>query len=504
MTISLSAPDPWTCNIEDLLRYRASQQPGSVALIHEERHVTFAQLMALVDALAAGLQSRGLRTGDRIVARCAKSPESIALFFAALRLGVIYVPVNTAMTVHEAAHILTDAAPRLLVLTDESPEAFQAHFSGDACELSDLTTGATHPAPSASVPGGAAPSTMLYTSGTTGKPKGAVLSHRNLAVNFVLLAQAWGITPEDQLLHVLPVFHGHGLFLAAACPLIAGARLNLMSQFDIAQVLRHLPQTTLLMAVPTIYARLVEHPDFAPDCCGKLRLATSGSAALPLDVADAFRSRIGMTLLERYGSTEGGMIASNPLHGERKRGSVGKPFAHVDCRIMQPDGKEAPQGEVGRLFVKSPYVGLGYWRGENGIEPITDADGYFDTEDLVMIDPDGYLFIVGRDKDMIISGGFNVYPREVEAAIEQLSEVSEVAVIGVPHPDFGEAVLAAVTARSGMQVVEQDIQDRLRDVLTGYKRPKKIVVLDQMPRNAMGKILKRDIRTMFANTFSEG
>lgn len=502
MSNSVAAPDPWTCNIEELLRHRAAEQPENLALIANDRQVTFAAFRELVDRICAGLSGHGLEAGDRLLARTGKSPEAIALFFAALRLGVIYVPVNTALTVAEAAHILSDAAPSLLVLSGEPAGIFSQYYAGGVCQLSDLA--ATVPDDIPAAPGGGAPSVMLYTSGTTGKPKGAVLSHRNLAVNFTLLAEAWGITPQDELLHVLPVFHGHGLFLAAACPLIAGARLRLMQRFDADEVVRYLPQTTLLMAVPTVYARLLDHPGFSAQSCAALRLATSGSAALPLDVADAFCARIGMPLLERYGSTEGGMIASNPLEGARKRGSVGRPFAHVECRIIQPGGTEAPQGEVGRLYVKSPYVGLGYWKGEGHIQPITDAVGFFDTEDLVFIDPDGYLFIVGRDKDMIITGGFNVYPREIETAIEQMPEIAEVAVIGVPHPDFGEAVVAVVSVRPGQALIESQIQAQLREVLTGYKRPKRVLVLDSLPRNAMGKILKRDIRAMFQDAFSEG
>lgn len=494
MTIEQSdlAADPWTGNLASLLEARAALQPQSVALIEGARVLSYAALVALVGRLAQALAARGVTAGDRVAARCEKSPEAIALFFAALRLGAVYVPINTALTPGERAYILDDAGPVLVVAS--APE-------GDEVALFALSAHPEDGPLPVPAPGGRAPSVMLYTSGTTGRPKGAVLCHSNLAVNFVLLAQAWGITPEDEVLHVLPVFHGHGLFLSAACPLVAGARLRLLPKFDAEAVIDLLPGTTVLMAVPTIHARLLDHPGFTRAAVSGVRLVTSGSAPLPLDVADAFAERTGMVLLERYGSTEGGMIASNPLHGERRRGSVGPAFPLVECRMVDAQGAEVPAGEVGRLLVRSPYVGLGYWAGDKGLTPIADADGWFDTGDLVKRDTEGYLFIVGRDKDMIISGGFNVYPREVEMALETLPEVAEVAVVGVPHPDFGEAVLAIVALRQGSRLQAPAIQAHLAGQLTGYKRPKRIEILDALPRNAMGKIVKRELRDRFLGVF---
>ncbi|MCB1389073.1 MAG: AMP-binding protein [Rhodobacteraceae bacterium] len=483
--------DPRTCNLASLLEARAALQPDAAALIEGEAVLRFGALSGLVGALAGGLSERGVRPGDRVAVRCEKSATSIALFFAVLRLGAVYVPINTALTPAERAFILADARPVLVVATLAE--------AGEIA-LDDLLAGPRR-APPPVAPGGHAPSVMLYTSGTTGRPKGAVLSHRNLAVNFVLLAEAWEITPADEVLHVLPVFHGHGLFLAAACPLIAGARLRLHARFDIDAAIAALGTATVLMAVPTIHARLLDHPAFTRERAAGLRLVTSGSAPLPLDVADAFAARTGIVLLERYGSTEGGMIASNPLHGARRRGSVGPAFAEVECRMIDAAGAEVAPGEVGRLLVRSPYVGLGYWAGEAGMTPITDAEGWFDTGDLVKRDADGYLFIVGRDKDMIISGGFNVYPREVEMALESLPEIAEAAVVGVPHPDFGEAVLAVVAPRSGQPLDMSAVNARLATQLAGYKRPKRIEVIDAMPRNAMGKIVKRELRDRFLTAF---
>lgn len=494
MTIEQSdlAADPWTSNLASLLEARAALQPERIALIEGGQSLTYAAFVALVGRLARALVAQRVTAGDRIAARCEKSPEAIALFFAALRVGAVYVPINTALTPGERAHILGDAGPVLVVAS--SPEGDEVALASLAAHPDDA------PLPPAA-PGGRAPSVMLYTSGTTGRPKGAVLCHSNLAVNFVLLGQAWGITPEDEVLHVLPVFHGHGLFLSAACPLVAGARLRLLPKFDAEAVIALLPSTTVLMAVPTIHARLLDHPGFTREKVAGVRLVTSGSAPLPLDVADAFAERTGMVLLERYGSTEGGMIASNPLHGERRRGSVGLAFPLVECRMVDAQGAEVPAGEVGRLLVRSPYVGLGYWAGGAGLTGITDAEGWFDTGDLVKQDAEGYLFIVGRDKDMIISGGFNVYPREVEMALETLPEVAEVTVVGVPHPDFGEAVLAVVSLRPGSRVDAPAIQTHLAGQLTGYKRPKHVEIVEALPRNAMGKIVKRELRERFLGVF---
>ena len=494
MTVEQSqyAVDPWTGNLATLLEARAALQPERIALIAGDDRVSYAAFADLVRHLARALAQHGLTAGDRVAARCEKSPAAIALFFATLRLGAVYVPINTSLTPDELAYIIGDAAPALVVASQPQP--------GELALDALLSTRPDRDLPPAA-PGGDAPSVMLYTSGTTGRPKGAVLCHRNLAVNFVLLADAWAITPDDEVLHVLPVFHGHGLFLAAACPLVAGARLRLLPKFDIDAVIALLPQTSVLMAVPTIHARLLEHPDFTAARVAGVRLVTSGSAPLPLDVAEAFEARTGMVLLERYGSTEGGMIASNPLEGTRKRGSVGLPFPHVECRMIDANGAEVAAGEVGRLLVRSPYVGLGYWAGKAGLTPITDADGWFDTGDLVRSDEDGYLFIVGRDKDMIISGGFNVYPREIEIALERLPQVAEAAVVGVPHPDFGEAVLAVIAARPGARIDPAAIQRDLAGVLTGYKRPKRIEIVDALPRNAMGKIVKREMRERFLDVF---
>lgn len=493
------AIDPMSCNLAELMLAQASARPEAPAIITDDRVLSYGEFAALVGHLRAGLAREGIGFEDRVISICAKSPEAIALFFAAVDMGAIYVPVNPALTDHEIGVIASEAEASLVVMDD--PASRPGLDAAHRIALADLDDGmAVELSPCAAW--GEDPAVMLFTSGTTGKPKGSVQTHRNLATNLASLGRNWGMGRQDVLLHVLPIYHGHGLFLAAGGALSNGAGLRLVPKFDLARILELLPEATVLMAVPTIHSRLLDSPDFTAETCRNLRLVTSGSAPLPLELRDRFEERTGITLLERYGSTEAGMITSNPLLGERRRGSVGLPYDGVELRILGTDGKPVAQGEVGQLFVRSPYVNAGYWQAGGTLRPNVDAEGFFDTEDLVRQDADGYLSVVGRAKDLIISGGLNIYPREVEIALEGIAGIAEAAVVGVPHPDYGEAVLAVAVAGPDGAPASEEIASHLAESLSGYKRPKKIEFVDSLPRNEMGKVLKRDLAERFSAAFA--
>ena len=343
---------------------------------------------------------------------------------------------------------------------------------------------------------------MLFTSGTTGRPKGAPLTHENLLSNVSALAEAWGISHKDRLLHVLPVFHGHGLFLGIAMMIVRGATVRLLPKFEAEATIRHLPETTVFMAVPAIYTRLLEHNDFTQKICLSLRLATSGSAPLSPEVFEALRLRIGIPVVERYGLTETCILTTNPIDGSARVGSVGLPLSCVDLRITDDENVVLEYGHAGRVQVRGPSVIEGYWRRPERKDDWT-ADGWFDTGDLGQRDKDGYLWLVGRKKDLIITGGFNVYPREIEIELEALDGVAEAVVFGVPHPDFGEGVMAGVRPEVGRVVDLEALEEALSEKLAKYKRPKKIVILEDFPRNQMGKVLKTDLRENYANEFAK-
>jgi malonyl-CoA/methylmalonyl-CoA synthetase len=339
---------------------------------------------------------------------------------------------------------------------------------------------------------------ILYTSGTTGKPKGAVLSHGNLGSNAVTLHEAWGFCASDVLLHALPLFHTHGLFVACHCSLLNATPMLLLPRFDAETVMQLLPRATVFMGVPTFYTRLLANPGFGREQCAHMRLFVSGSAPLLQQTHREFLERTGHAILERYGMTECGMSTSNPLDGERKPGTVGLPLPGVSLRVVNESGAPVATGEIGQIEFKGPNVFQGYWRmPEKTAEEFTD-DGYFRSGDLGKLDEDGYVSIVGRDKDLIISGGYNVYPKEVEVCIDELDGVDESAVIGVPDADFGERVTAVVVpACDGLG--EEAIIAALRPLLAAYKIPKQVIFVDALPRNAMGKVQKKILRDRFGN-----
>jgi malonyl-CoA/methylmalonyl-CoA synthetase len=457
------------------------------------------------------LAELGVAPGDRVAAQVEKSPEAVFLYLAVLRIGAVYVPLNPAYTASELARFIADAEPRAIVCRPEG-ETPMREIAGAGTAL--LTLGASGDgslvARSAALPAECPPSpvspddlaAILYTSGTTGRSKGAMLTHSNLATNGRTLRELWGFAVDDVLLHALPLFHAHGLFVALHCVLLAGARMLFLARFDADTVVRLLPRTSVLMGVPTFYTRLLSHPGLTRESCSRIRLFISGSAPLLAETHHRFRERTGHSILERYGMTETGMNCSNPLVGERVPGSVGTPLPGVEARIADADGRVLGAGDTGVLEVRGPNVFRGYWRMPEKTRAEFRADGFFITGDVARIDERGYVHLVGRARDLIISGGLNVYPKEVEDVLDGVEGVEESAVVGVPHPDFGEAAIAVVRRSAAHQELTEDAvvaAARLR--LAAYKAPKRIFFTDELPRNAMGKVQKNLLQERYRTLF---
>ena len=474
------------------------------------RSLSYAELEASIGAWAARLAAAGLVPGERVAVQVQKSLEALLLYLACLRSGLIFLPLNPAYTAGELEHMLTDAEPALFV-TDPAREAELAPLARrhgvrlvwtlDAAGRA-RPWDAREPAPPPPPPvKGEDIAALLYTSGTTGRPKGAPLAHRNLASNARVLVEAWGFTAEDVLLHALPIFHVHGLFIACHCALLAGARMLWLPRFEAEEVVRLLPEATVFMGVPTMYVRLLEQPELTPERCRRMRLFISGSAPLPAQVWHAFKERTGHEILERYGMSEILMHTGNPLHGERRPGTVGRPFPGSEVKIVDERGRALAPGRVGEVLVRGPNVFSGYWRRPQLQREVFTEDGWFRTGDLGYLSEDGYLTLVGRSKDLIITGGLNVYPKEVEEVLDSLPGVRESAVFGLPHPDFGEAVTAAVVPEPGSRWDERRLIAALKARLAGFKVPKRILRLDELPRNSMGKIQKRVLRERFRRLY---
>ncbi|MFN4192237.1 MAG: AMP-binding protein [Tabrizicola sp.] len=465
---------------------------------------TYAGLLAETGRLANALLSLGLRRGDRLLLQVEKCEAVLSLYLACLRAGVVFLPVNPGYTVAETAHFLTDAEPALAV-TDPGRVADLAGLGARVMALPDLLALAAGQAAGFDDPvhGPEDLAAILYTSGTTGRSKGVMLSRENLASNAEALVALWRFSERDVLLHALPVFHTHGLFVATNCVLYSGASMIFHRAFQPAAVLADLPRATVMMGVPTFYTRLLADPGLTREAAAHMRLFISGSAPLSPATHAEWQARTGHAILERYGMTETNMITSNPHDGPRRAGTVGMPLPGVEVRIAGPDGSIVPQGEAGAIEVRGPNVFKGYWRlPEKTAEEF--RDGWFVTGDMGAFDADGYLSILGRAKDLVITGGLNVYPAEVEAALDELPGVAASAVIGVPHPDFGEAVVACVVPAGGADLAEDRIRSALRDRLAAFKIPKRVLVLDELPRNAMGKVQKAALRQTHAGLFPSG
>lgn len=476
--------------------------------------ISYAELHAATGRIANLLASLGIGRGDRVAMQVDKSAEGLLVYLATLRIGAIHLPLNPAYTPRELDYFLRDAEPALFICSPGNEAVLgalchdagipQVLTLGTAGDGSLLAAAAAMPETFATLDvAGDELAAILYTSGTTGRSKGAMLTHDNLGSNAETLADLWRFTRDDVLLHALPTFHTHGLFVATNIILLTGARMIFLPAFDLGAMIRLLPRSTVLMGVPTFYSRLLSRSDFTRELVGDMRLFVSGSAPLSAEVHREFSARIGHAILERYGMTETNMNSSNPYDGDRVPGSVGLPLPGVEIRITDPEtAMPLPQGGIGMIEVRGPNVFAGYWRMPEKTAEEKRADGFFITGDVGSFDARGYLFISGRAKDLIISGGLNVYPAEVEALIDELPGVAECAVIGVPHPDLGEGVVAVVAARAPGAVEAEAIRAALAGTLAAFKRPKQVFVVDELPRNAMGKIQKAELRKAYAETFA--
>jgi len=492
-----------------------ADRSATVFAVPGGRDVSFAELEAAAARMAALLHDLGLEPGDRVMAQVEKSPEAVCLYLACLRAGAIYLPLNTAYREAELDYFIADAEPSAIVCEPARAAAIEilAGRHGGARVLTLGTAGdgtliersrALEPATQIAKVSAEDIAAICYTSGTTGRSKGAMLSHGNLESNARTLHTLWGFVPGDVLLHALPIFHVHGLFVALHCAFLNGSTAIFLPRFDPDEMVRQMPNATVMMGVPTFYVRLLAHPGFSREACARMRLFIAGSAPLLAETFAEFEARTGHRVLERYGMTEAGMVTSNPYEGgERQPGKVGQALPGVEVRIADEDGTVLPPGEVGVLEYKGPNVFKGYWRMPEKTAEEFRADGFFISGDLATLDGDGTVTIVGRAKDLIISGGFNVYPKEVEGFIDELDGVGESAVVGLPHPDFGEAVTAVVTSSGAGRPDEAAIIAALKDRLAGFKVPKRVFVVEALPRNAMGKVQKAALRERYAGTFSK-
>ncbi len=470
--------------------------------------------------LANLLESLDLPTGSRVAVQAEKSVESLLFYLATLRAGFVYLPLNSAYKSDEIAYFLADAEPAVFVcapadFASASRLAFAAGttfvFTLGADRSGSLLERAGHfdseHEPVARTGNDLA--AILYTSGTTGRAKGAMLSHGNLLSNAATLKHYWRWRSPteggDVLLHALPIFHVHGLFVASHGALLAGAKMLWLSRFDAKKTVAALPRATVFMAVPTLYVRLLAEPGLTRAVCSTMRLFISGSAPLLVDTFEAFEARTGHTILERYGMSETVMLTSNPCDpadGERRAGTVGLPLTGVGLRVRRGGGDAAGPGEIGGVEVRGPNVFKGYWRMAEKTREEFSADGWFRTGDIGLVDERGYVAIVGRSKDLIISGGFNVYPAEVESVLNELAGVAESAVVGVPHGDFGEAVVAVVVARTGAMLDGTALVAALKAKIANFKVPKAVYVVTELPRNAKGKVQKNLLRAQHQALFS--
>ena len=502
-----------SANLHDILRHRVRDTARTAMETPDGVRISYGELFARAGRTARALVDLGVEPGDRVAAQVDKSPDAIVLALACFRAGAALLPLNTAYMLAELEYFLSDAEPALTLCRPAQLEAVRSlserlvlraveslgdrgdgTFAARVAEArEELPTIARQPDDLAAI---------LYTSGTTGRSKGAMLTHENLSSNAAALTELWRFTPDDVLIHALPVYHTHGLFVATNVALMAGATMIFQPKFDADAVIAAMPRATSLMGVPTFYTRLIEHAGLTREATRHMRLFVSGSAPLLAETHECWRERTGHAILERYGMTETNMITSNPYEGDRIAGTVGLPLPGVSLRIADPDtGAALAAGGVGAIEVKGPNVFKGYWRMPEKTAAEFRPDGFFITGDLGKIDQRGYVHIVGRAKDLIISGGFNVYPKEVESEIDALPGVVESAVIGLPHPDFGEGVAAVVVREPGAGIDERAVREALEGRLAKFKTPKRVFFVDALPRNAMGKVQKASLRETYRDTY---
>jgi malonyl-CoA/methylmalonyl-CoA synthetase len=477
------------------------------------QRISYGALVARAGQMANVLVSRGVKPGDRVAAQTEKSVSGLVLYLAAVRAGAVYLPLNTAYTLNELDYFITDAEPSLVVCDPSKADGIRAIAAKVNAQVETLgadgTGSLTQAADKASAEfetvlrGNDDLAAILYTSGTTGRSKGAMLSHDNLASNSRTLVEYWRFTDQDVLIHALPIYHTHGLFVASNVTLFARASMIFLPKFDPELIIQLMKRATVLMGVPTFYTRLLQNPALNRQSTSHMRLFISGSAPLLAETHREWAARTGHAVLERYGMTETNMNTSNPYDGERVPGAVGYPLPGVSARVTDPEtGKDLGREEIGMIEVRGPNVFKGYWRMPEKTKAEFRDDGFFITGDLGKIDSNGYVHILGRGKDLVISGGFNVYPKEIESEIDAMPGVVESAVIGVPHADFGEGVTAVLVCNPGAKIDEASVLKALEGRLAKFKMPKRVLIVDELPRNAMGKVQKNILRDTYNDIYT--
>jgi malonyl-CoA/methylmalonyl-CoA synthetase len=478
------------------------------------QRISYGDLIARAGQMANVLVARGVKPGDRVAAQTEKSVPGLVLYLAAVRAGAVYLPLNAAYTLNELEYFITDAEPSLVVCDPSKAASIGAIATKVGAKVEtlggdgqgSLTDAAAEAKPEFQTVARSDDdlAAILYTSGTTGRSKGAMLSHDNLASNSLNLVGYWRFTDEDVLIHALPIYHTHGLFVASNVTLFARAAMIFLPKFDPELIIKLMARATVMMGVPTFYTRLLQSPSLTKESTSHMRLFVSGSAPLLADTHREWFARTGHAVLERYGMTETNMNTSNPYDGDRVPGAVGHALPGVSVRITDPEtGKELAPDSIGMIEVKGPNVFKGYWRMPEKTKSEFRDDGFFITGDLGKIDRAGYVHILGRGKDLVISGGFNVYPKEIESEIDAMPGVIEAAVIGVPHADFGEGVTAVVVCDKNAGVDEAFVLKALEGRLAKFKMPKRVFIVDELPRNAMGKVQKNILRDTYAGIYAK-
>src|ERR1700676_2988316 len=477
-------------------------------------HISYGELISRAGRMANVLVGRGVKPVDRVAAQTEKSVPGLVLYLATVRAGAVYLPLNTAYTLTELDYFITDAEPSLVVCDPAKAEGIGAIAAKVGAKVETLDANGRGSLSDAAAKAGKAFATVartdddlaaiLYTSGTTGRSKGAMLSHDNLASNSLSLVDYWRFTDQDVLIHALPIYHTHGLFVASNVTLFARASMIFLPKFDPDLIIKLMARSTVLMGVPTFYTRLLQSPALTRESTNHMRLFISGSAPLLADTHREWAARTGHAVLERYGMTETNMNTSNPYDGERVPGAVGHALPGVSLRVTDPEtGKVLAPETIGMIEVKGPNVFRGYWRMPEKTKAEFRDDRFFITGDLGKIDGKGYVHILGRGKDLVISGGFNVYPKEIESEIDAMPGVVESAVIGVPHADFGEGVTAVLVCDKGAEITEAGVLKALDGRLAKFKMPKRVIVVDELPRNAMGKVQKNILRDTYAKIYAK-
>ena len=490
--------------------FRHTNDSKKIFLINQSGEMSYKLFHQLVNQISHTLIDSGLKKGDRVIVQAEKSNIQLALYVATIKSGGVYLPLNTEYTVNEIKYFIDDSKANIIVIDSKNEESVRNNIKDGSKKILTLNADETGSLSDLSnkkkkefdaIP--CKPedlAAILYTSGTTGRSKGAQLSHKNLLSNTMVLKDFWNFSENDVLLHMLPIYHTHGLFVACNLLSYVGGSMIFLPKFDIDEAISWMKRANTMMGVPTFYTRLLNDDRFNKELSNHMRLFISGSAPLLAETHIEFEKRTGKQIIERYGMTETNMNTSNPYHGPRVAGTVGLPLPGVKLRIVNQNGKEVDKGEIGIIELKGDNVFGGYWGNPDKTSESFRQDGYFITGDMARIDKNEYVIIVGRDKDLIITGGLNVYPKEVENLIDEIDSVEESAVIAVPHSDFGEAVVSVVVKKKE-SIIEQDIKDYLSQRVAKFKQPKKIIFVNSLPRNTMGKVQKSELRKKYQNLF---